>query len=111
MNTPWMTNIPQLLFKKDRFSGGITRYMKKVTDANKKDTMKWFLVVLMSLLMLFFVSLFFTPAVFEMTVRLKPIENIMPVIEYSVLAALSPIWKSGKSTDKTIVITMQTAYM
>lgn len=109
MNTPWMANIPQLLFKKGRFSGGITRYIKNVTEANKKDTMKWFLVVLMSLLMLFFVSLFLTPAVFEMTVRLKPIENIMPVTEYSVLAALSPMWKLGKSTDKTIVITMQTA--
>ena len=111
MNTAWMTKIPQLLFKKDRFSVGITRYIKKEIEANRNDTMKWFLVVLMSFLMFFFVSLFFTPAVFEMTVRLNPIENIMPVIEYRVLAALSLMWKSGKIRDKTIVIPMQTAKM
>ena len=108
MNTPCITNIPQLLFKKRKFREGITRYIKKVREANRKEIIKWFLVFLMSLLILIFVSFFFTPAVLEITVKLKPIENMMPVIEYSVLAALSPIWKFGKSKDKTTVITEQT---
>ena len=61
--------------------------------------------------MLFFVSLFFTPAVFEMTVRLNPIENMIPVIVYSAFAALSSIRKPGNNKDNTTVNAVQNKYI
>ena len=77
----------------------------------RKVNIKWFRVFLISFRILFLTSKLFTFEVLETTVKLNPIENIIPVIVYKALAVLSPREKLGNNIDKMNVSTKHNIIM
>ena len=67
-----------------------------IIEATRKTLMKLLRTDLIFPLILFLISLLRMPDVEDATVRLRPMENIIPVIVYNVLAKFSGIKNSGK---------------